>query len=259
MKKLVLFFAALVIGAFLAETAPAAELESVAKAEAVVMVQGAPPSSEDSTAGASGGASTVTGAGGTGRIQIKIGQVINVRGNNPFNPVEPVYNADGQTYDNAAELAQATGGGSGSGSSGGSSSGSSGGSATPVGPSSLTSTSGDGVIFYFDPDNNQYFLGGSGAAQPSGFQEAFDNWTPGSVMDAGKIRVQTNPASDFRIVVPPAGATVYQNNISWNVTPGTHTMTIEEQSTGRRWQVNFTNARSATDQITLTILSVTRV
>ncbi|MBI9087067.1 MAG: hypothetical protein JEZ11_25965 [Desulfobacterales bacterium] len=254
MKKLLFLSLNLALGLCLMAPALAAELESVAKAAAVITVKAGPASRGEDDSGAlpgGGGASGLSASPAPAKIEIKINQVINQKGNNPFNPVQPVYNTDGQTFDNAEELAQASGSGSSSGSNGGSGSTDSGSGGVSFGPSSRTSIQNGGVEFWLKPDTNQYAL-----TSWSGFQPAFDNWVS---FVAGRINVQTAPAIDFRIVVQPSGAVVVNPGISWHVAPGTHTMTIQEQSTGRQWRINFTNARSADDRITLTIHSVNRL
>jgi len=245
MKKLFQTALSLALVAGFAAVAPAAELTPVAKASAKIIVHGipSPPGEDGPAAPAGGGAPALPGPQFRPKIKIKINQVINQKGNNPFNPVQPVYNYNGRTYDDAAELAQATGTGSG------------GTSGSAVGSNTRTSTPGTGVIFFFNPDTNQYMLGDTGTAPPAGFQEAFDNWTAGA---GSAIAVQTNPASDFRITTPPAGGIANGVN-RWLVSSGTHTMAIRETATGRQWRVNFTNNRDAARCITLTIHSVTRI
>ena len=173
-----------------------------------------------------------------GEAVFKVIKVTNIRGNDPFNPIQPVYNFGGVIVANVDDLIECVRGGvCKSGTSGG----------TLCNPQTVTSAAFMSVIMGIATNTNQ--CGAVHSPVPAPFnEEAFYVFYSASGIIVG-------PGwPNFAIVTGPTPSS--KSGSGYLVNPGSYTMVIQYKTTGQKWSVNFKVSSGGSNTVTLTAISI---
>lgn len=167
--------------------------------------------------------------------KIEIVSVIPVTGNNPINPQDPINNAmiDGKLYftavDELEELLkqqqqQQPGG------------------CYTCSNSYYSHT--EGINFFINPSTNKCSLNYSGGIGGYGELEGFDVAIPLFCDPYDKVGnyallIQTNPATNFRLVQLPQDVKEITSEISWAIPIGLYEIVLKQTTTGNQWKVQL--------------------
>lgn len=164
-----------------------------------------------------------------GATTVRIRDVRNIRGNNPFQQRQPLLNWNGQVVGSVAELLAlvqgrriAAGG-------------------FTCSPS--TATDGSAVIFHIGPATGVCSVSTSGASPPGQTEGFFVANAFTAETGPGRVLAATLVSVDFTLVDVPGGFVPIAAvccSTRFHAAPGTYQVTLRQTSTGRRWRISFT-------------------
>lgn len=196
---------------------------------------------------------------GTGQVQegdgvFKIVKVTNIQGNNPFNPIQPVYNFGGVLVANVDDLIECVRGGTCQ------SQGTGSGSiiCSPNSGTSDTANLKDSVGCYIKGNGTICRVERLPSVADLKYESLFvmyDNFMAMSTI-AG-----TDSTSDYKMTKPPSSSSVVWSGGTtvYKISSGTYVTEVQHKSSGVKYRINFTVTNLPGNNVRLTVNSVTRI
>jgi len=195
---------------------------------------------------------------GTGQIQegdtvFKIVKVTNIQGNNPFNPVQPVYNFGGVLVANVDDLMECVRGGTCQGTAGGG-----GIICSPNSDVSDTASFKDSVGCYIKGNGTICRVEKLPSVADLKYESIFVMYDKSWAMSAV---AGTDSTSDYKMTKPPSSSSVVWpgGTTVYKVSNGTYTAEVQHKSTGARYRINFTVTNLSGNNVRLTVNSLTKI
>jgi hypothetical protein len=187
-----------------------------------------------------------------GEAVFKIIKVTNIQGNNPFNPIQPVYNFGGVIVANVDDLIECVRGGRCS--------------ATGGGSIICSPNTGNSDVANLKDSVGCYIKGNGTVCRVERLPSVADlkyeslyvmydkTWAMSAV--AG-----TDMTSDYKMIKPPSGASIVWpgGNVVYKVSNGTYNAEVQHKSTGVKYLINFTVTNLPGNNVRLTVNSLSRI
>jgi len=196
--------------------------------------------------------SPVVGQALGGDAVFKVVKVTNIQGNNPFNPVQPVYNFGGVLVANVDDLIECVRGGVCSSSGGG------GIICSPNSDTSDTANLKDSVGCYIKGNGTICRVEKLPSVADLKYESLFVMY---DTLTAKSSVAGTDITSDYNMTKPPSSSTVVWpgGTVVYKVSNGTYVAEVQHKTTGAKYRINFTVTNLPGNNVRLTVNSLSRI
>jgi len=189
-----------------------------------------------------------------GEVVFRVVKITNIQGNNPLNPIQPVYNFGGVLVANVDDLIECVRGGT-----------------------CVSSSTGGGGTLVCSPN--------SGFSDVASLIESVGCYVKGNgticrverLPSMGDLKYElffvmydtisksvvaaTASVSDYKMTKPPSNNPVVwpSGDTAYKISAGTHTAEVQHKSTGARYRINFTVTNLGGNNFRLTVNSLTKI